>query len=95
MAADTLSGKDNGAEMKQTYRAVKNDVRDLGRDVGHLAQTVGDEAKVRARDLSETVRARSEDAFASLQSQVREKPGMALGIAAGAGLLIGLLMARR
>jgi ElaB/YqjD/DUF883 family membrane-anchored ribosome-binding protein len=41
------------------------------------------------------VRERLEAASAELEAQVRKHPYAALGIAAGAGLIVGLLLARK
>jgi ElaB/YqjD/DUF883 family membrane-anchored ribosome-binding protein len=56
---------------------------------------LGDQAKTQFRSASEKMQRSAEDMNSKLQEQVRERPTMAIGLAAGAGVLIGMLLASR
>jgi len=61
-----------------------------------IADKVGERFGVAdARELAHEVDARTRKYYAQLKTQVQARPGVAVGVAAGAGLLIGLLMASR
>lgn len=92
-ANDATYGKT--AELKKSLGAVRQDLNGLGHDVAELAGKVKVEAKERFEVLSDRAQTISQDAFEKLQAQVRAKPGVALGVAAGVGMLIGLIAASR
>jgi len=54
-----------------------------------------DEIRVRAEEALRAARARLEGVELRLEDQVRRHPLAALGIAAGVGVLLGLLLARK
>lgn len=58
-----------------------------GMDMEHMKQ--------KAQDLMSTAKVKGTETMQQLQTQVRNKPATALGIAAGVGLLVGLVMAGR
>jgi ElaB/YqjD/DUF883 family membrane-anchored ribosome-binding protein len=51
--------------------------------------------RARAEESVRTARARMKDSGEMLDDQVREHPWTAVGIAAGAGLLLGILLGRK
>jgi ElaB/YqjD/DUF883 family membrane-anchored ribosome-binding protein len=75
-------------EFKEASQEALSDTTTLVKEnlgVGkHKAQAAYGEAKVKATDR-----------FGQLEDQVRERPGPALAIAAGAGVLLGLLLRGR
>ena len=54
-----------------------------------------EEVRARAEEALRTARARLEGIEVRLEDQVRRHPLAALGIAAGVGILLGLLLARK
>lgn len=69
-----------GKAGKELSALAHSTAEDIGNEAGRLARG----ARHQAGDLIETVR-----------HNVREKPTMTLGIAAGAGILVGMLLAAR
>lgn len=74
---------------------VSDDVRAFGRDVLKLAGSIGEDAKSRADDLGDDAREQMQGAYSSVKAQVSSNPAMALGLAVGAGVLLGLLLKGR
>jgi ElaB/YqjD/DUF883 family membrane-anchored ribosome-binding protein len=54
-----------------------------------------DAAKARLRDAEIAARRHGEDAMHATEDYVRGNPWQAIGIAAGVGLIVGVLLARR
>lgn len=106
MVAASSAVNGNDRHLRKSLRAVREDIDALSHDVSQLAEAVRDDAahRVRAlrhdaaermRSMADTARSSAGEAVSELQDRVRESPAIALGAAAGAGLLIGLLLARR
>jgi ElaB/YqjD/DUF883 family membrane-anchored ribosome-binding protein len=93
-ASTNMNGKDRQA-LRKSLRAVRDDVNTLGQDISELAGAVRSNAGSRVRKLRESAEHSAADAIERLQEQVRERPALTIGAAAGAGLLIGLLLAAR
>lgn len=53
------------------------------------------EAKVKMKEIEETVVDKTREAAKATDNYVRENPWRSVGIAAGAGLIVGLLIGRR
>jgi ElaB/YqjD/DUF883 family membrane-anchored ribosome-binding protein len=88
----------NGAlqtNIKQALNSVGEGVADVRSEVGQLATAIGDEVKARAGTMSKAAQETGSRAMEAARIQVREHPAATLGIAAGAGLLLGLLLAGR
>lgn len=66
-----------------------------GHESGIDMDRMGEEIKHRAQDMMSTAKVKGTETMQQLQTQVRNKPATALGIAAGVGLLVGLVMAGR
>lgn len=73
----------------------KPSVADAVRHLGDEASKIGDDASRRMSSMTEAARKSGMAALDQLQGQVRERPAMTLGIAAGAGIIVGLLIAGR
>ncbi len=97
--------KRNGAA-RDAVRARANDVMDdfteLRKDVSKLADAASkaarDEVKhtgVRLQKLRGSMKQRASEGATFLTERVRERPGASVGIAVGAGLLLGLLLSAR
>jgi ElaB/YqjD/DUF883 family membrane-anchored ribosome-binding protein len=90
------SRRSNGsAEVKEALVSVGDGVAAVRDDVGQLAESIGHEAKARARDVTEASKEQTHRALEAARTQVRERPAATLGIAAGAGLVLGLILAGR
>ena len=79
-------------------RELKNVVGDAEELLKATASQSGEQiARIRARaeESVRAARARMEDGAEMLDDQVREHPWTAVGIAAGAGLLLGILLGRK
>ncbi len=74
---------------------VTDDVKAFGHDVLKLASAIGDEAKTRVDDFSDGARHQAQAAYANIKERVGANPAIALGMAAGAGVLIGFLLRGR
>ncbi len=104
MASQTAK---NAQEILMTdFQALVRDTEKLLADTANLAGDQADELRgqihdslLRARETlqltQETVRERSQAALGNAEQYVQENPWQAVGIAAGVGLLIGLLANRR
>jgi ElaB/YqjD/DUF883 family membrane-anchored ribosome-binding protein len=92
MTSATEYGNGKTADLKKSLGVVRDDLNSLGSDVADLAEKAKTEAKERISGFSDQAQTLSKDAFERLQEQVRAKPGVALGVAAGVGVLIGLMM---
>ena len=79
-----------------------NELRNVIADAEELLRATADqtgprvqEVRARAEESLRAAREHLQGAGKQLDSQVRENPWAAVGIAAGIGLLIGVLMARK
>ncbi len=82
--------------------SLMDDLRTLMADAEELLRaTAGEagpkvqEARARAEETLRNARERLHDTGQKLDAQVRENPWMAVGVAAGIGLLVGVLLARK
>lgn len=105
-AMDTRSrGRKNGLArdaLKARASDVLDDFAELRKDVSALADAAGRTARhevnnagTRLISVGKDLRERAATGAEYAREQVRERPGAAIGISLGAGLLIGLLLARR
>ena len=76
-------------------RAVIADAEELLRATADQAGPRAQEARARAEESLRLARERLEGAGRQLEAQVREHPWAAVGIAAGIGLVIGILLSRK
>jgi ElaB/YqjD/DUF883 family membrane-anchored ribosome-binding protein len=83
---DTISGN---------ARDVTDDVKAFGRDVLKLANALGEEARNRVDDIGETTTHQAKAAYANARSRIGANPALALGVAAGVGVLVGFLLKGR
>jgi ElaB/YqjD/DUF883 family membrane-anchored ribosome-binding protein len=74
---------------------VSDDVKAFGRDVLKLANALSDEAKTRVGDIGETATHQAKAAYTNVRTQIGANPAIALGVAVGAGVLVGFLLKGR
>lgn len=103
--ADVAGRSMNGAargQLRSRTKDVVDDFTELRKDVGKLAQAVNKVAHTEARhararlnDAADNLRMRATQSAANLAQEVRARPVAAIGVSAAAGLLLGVLLARR
>lgn len=105
-ALDTgMRGKKNGharAALKSRATDVLDDFAELRKDMTRLADAANKAARSevkhagkRLEGLGRDMRTRASEGAGYAVDQVRTHPGAALGVSLGAGLVIGMLLARR
>lgn len=73
----------------------KGDAKNLASKLKSAAEDQATMAQVRAAEMGEQARVAAEKGYAKTEEAVRQQPGVAIGVAAGVGFLIGLFAARR
>jgi ElaB/YqjD/DUF883 family membrane-anchored ribosome-binding protein len=105
-AMDTnVRGRKNGharGALRARAHDVLDDFSELRKDMSRLAEAANKAARSEVKHAShrlermgKELRTRANDSAGYAVEQVREHPGAALGITLGAGLLLGMLLARR
>ncbi len=105
-AKTAASNKATTDDLEAQIAALKADVAALTGTLKDMGIQKGVSLKSSAKDSAEALRKRGEDTaadlkksaqhyYATAESQVRENPAAAIGIAAGVGFLVGLIMNRR
>jgi len=86
----------------ETSKNLMDDLRAMIADAEELLRATADQAGPRVQEVREraeqslrNARERLEGTGRELDAQVREHPWAAVGIAAGIGLLVGILLARK
>lgn len=87
-------GQSSQASVRDSANQVKENLRDLGGQVRTAATEQYDQLRQQATDYYEQGRARAEEFEQSLEQYVQEKPIQSLLIAAGVGMLLGVLWKR-
>ena len=93
-------------DLEAQIAALKTDVSELTSTLGKLGREAGSEAKARASKAANSAKdsaystanaagAEAKRYYGQAEAQVRENPAAAVGIAAGVGFLVGLVMARK
>ena len=93
-------------DLSAQVETLKSDIAALTKTIADLTKAKGEEASDTLRARAESARATGDAQVAELQEQatqgmeaaedyVRRNPATALGVAAGVGVLVGLLSARR
>lgn len=111
MATASTSNKSNGPaptadDLARQIEALKDDIAGIARTLGAMGMARGDAAVESALDGVETLRASGAAAYGAAAGQagaaaaqaaeaVRQRPGVALGIAMALGFLVGYVTARK
>jgi ElaB/YqjD/DUF883 family membrane-anchored ribosome-binding protein len=82
-------------QLRSHSATVRDDLRQLGRLTKDVAQEKLDDARRTAGDLYDQGRRRANDLEDQLVEYVREKPLKSMLIAAGVGVLLGVLWSKR
>lgn len=86
---------DNTTRIMDELRAAFADAEELLRATAGDAGPRVQEARERAEESLRNARAHLEGAGRELDAKVRENPWAAIGIAAGVGLVLGVLLSRK
>jgi ElaB/YqjD/DUF883 family membrane-anchored ribosome-binding protein len=83
------------ADVTESVGNIGRDLRDLGSNVKHAATEQYEQVRDRAKDYFESGRQRAEDFEHGIEGYIQDEPLKSVLIAAGVGLLIGVLWRRR
>jgi ElaB/YqjD/DUF883 family membrane-anchored ribosome-binding protein len=103
---DATTGSEPTSQLQEDIAAVMRDAEELVRAAAGSAGAATDEARAKVRESLEATKLRlkeieerlSQDGAEALRATddyVRRNPWQAVGIAAGVGLVVGLLLSRR
>jgi ElaB/YqjD/DUF883 family membrane-anchored ribosome-binding protein len=82
-------------QLMQDLKAVVGDAEDLLKaTAGQTGERI-EKVRARAEESLRVARARMRDAGTQLDEQVRENPWTAIAIAAGVGLVLGVILGRK
>ncbi|MCR9127166.1 MAG: DUF883 domain-containing protein [Rhodobacteraceae bacterium] len=109
MARTNTNGSTNDtamADLTAQIDTLRNDLQALSGTIADLGQAKGEDAAKAARAQADAAQKKGAEAIEQAGAQarelqshangfMREQPAVALGLAAGAGFLVGLLGARR
>ncbi|MDX1952271.1 MAG: DUF883 domain-containing protein [Verrucomicrobiota bacterium] len=79
------------SQMKDTLQRSAGQIRSLASQIEETVQ----QSKARLQELQGVVKDKTVEVAETADQYVHEKPWQAVGIAAGVGLVIGLIMGRR
>ena len=82
-------------EAENLYQSAVNDGSDEAKEIKNKLKDQLDKAKSQYVNLEATVTEKAKETAKQADEMVHEKPYQALGIAAAAGLLVGMLLTRR
>lgn len=85
----------SAAAIRDEIARLRADIVDLGQAVSGIGKAGGAMLGEGAKAAIDAGRTRFEGTQAEIESYVRDRPTQAMVVAAGAGLVLGLLMARR
>ena len=86
---------EKAGNLMDDLRAVLADAEELLRATAGEAAPKVQEARARAEETLKNARERLDGVGRELDTKVRENPWVAVGVAAGIGLLLGVLLARK
>jgi ElaB/YqjD/DUF883 family membrane-anchored ribosome-binding protein len=98
MRSETSTGGQmdtSSSSWMKDLQAIMADAEELLRATADQAAPRVQEARARAEETLRAARERLQGTGRELDAQVRENPWVAVGVAAGIGLLIGVLLARK
>jgi ElaB/YqjD/DUF883 family membrane-anchored ribosome-binding protein len=76
-------------------RVTEGQIGDKADDARKRVQAALDSARARLKDMQGSAAEMGEEAVRATETYVRENPWQSVGIAAGVGLVLGLLISRR
>ncbi len=98
-AKETEDLKAQLAQLQKDVASLTDTFSDLANSTGRdLRKTLDEqtrELRLRAGDAVATARGAATDLVGQADAQIRNNPGLAIGVATGVGFLLGALLARR
>lgn len=88
-------GKDAGSAVAETYRDSGAAARKTANNLNALANAVAHDTRDGVRQVTDLVENESSKVIGYVRSSVQERPNLTLGIAAGVGILIGMMLSSR
>ncbi len=85
----------NNSGVIDAISTLRQDVGAIGDDVHDLASQLGKEVRHKVKTVRHAGAERAHALIAQTEDRVRDRPVAALGMAAGAGFLLGVLLATR
>lgn len=85
--------------LREDIARLTKTVADYGKSQGNHLKAVAKghakDAQAKGQEAADRVVRKAEDTYHDAEAAIRENPGAAVGIAAGLGFLVGMLMTRR
>jgi ElaB/YqjD/DUF883 family membrane-anchored ribosome-binding protein len=94
-ASSRTNTSSDSETIKESAVAVKDAVADLAAETGKYAQQRMNDAKEGAMAVVDTAKEKAEEYNKTVMSLIRKNPYRSVAIAAGAGLILGMLLRRR
>ncbi|WP_172300289.1 YqjD family protein [Pseudoruegeria sp. HB172150] len=102
MATAASTPKSNGTSTSKDVEELQAQIATLKADITALTETMKTMGKTRAAQLREQgeaavgqAKVKGLEAYEQAEASVRENPAMAVGIAAGVGFLVGVILGRK
>ena len=80
---------------RDSMSALNDGVTQIKSDASNLASAVSEDLKHHAQKMGELTKQQATKAIAAAGEQVRSHPTTSLALAVGAGMLVGMMFARR
>ncbi len=94
MPFSSMSRSDPSSPSRTAAGDVEDNVAALRADISNLSESVKRLAKEQLGATAEEVQAKAKDKLGDLEAAIRRNPSQAALIAAGMGLLLGLILSR-
>jgi ElaB/YqjD/DUF883 family membrane-anchored ribosome-binding protein len=95
MSTSGNHGSGSDGNIDDLARGAQDTLKKVGRDAMKVMDSIGGNGVDRAEKAVAFVQDQTHVALETLKDTVRDKPRLSMGIAAGAGLVLGLLLAAR
>ncbi len=95
MPATSSKSQDPVDELKADVVQLREDISQIGKSVGKVAEHGGTRSLEKAEDMLKSGQENSERAVQDLRGRIETNPMASCGIALGIGVVAGLLLARR
>ncbi len=89
------SGRNAAAAVAETFHDTGAAARTTAKDLGVLAEAVQSDTKDGVRQLTNIVEDESSRVVKYVRESLQDRPNLTVGIAAGVGVLIGLMLSSR
>lgn len=93
-AVDAAVLRDDMVQLKHDIAQLKNDLRSLGRDLGDAARSGRAVAQDKIKEAVHAATAAGEKGLENVEESIKKHPLASVGIALGAGVVLGLLISR-